>query len=151
VSMKNRHLLSHNGRNQFGDPGEGAMPRYVPSPEEEAQNEAQREEHRQRNNEFLNKHQGWWLAKFVNAKTMKAVWSIAFPHGRPSYSTFCKECKEFSSLEEYLCYLLLSQKRLFLSASGFSREEVAIEMKTFKKCGRYPVSYGSSQRTFGSI
>jgi len=151
MSMKNRYLLSRNGRNQFGDPGEGVMPRYLPSPEEEAQNEDLREEHRQRNNQFLNKHRDWWLAKFANAKTMKAAWSIACHHGRPSYSTFCKECKEFSSLEEYLCYLLLSQKRRILYASGFSREEVASEMKEFKECGRYLVSYGSSQRTFGSI
>jgi hypothetical protein len=148
MSMKTRYLLSRSGRNQFGDRGDDPLPKYVPSPETMARDALMRAEHRKLNERFLQRHKEQWLAIFKDKKTMKSAWSVAFPHGRPSYSTFCKECKEFASLEEYLCYLLLSRKRHFLLSLGFSKEDVTSDLKAFEHCGNYFVTYGKSPRLF---
>ncbi len=148
MSMKTRYLLSRSGRNQFGDRGDDRLPEYVRRPEALAQSELMRATHRKLNEQFLLKHREQWLAKFKDKKTMKSAWSVAFPRSHPSYSTFCKECREFASLEEYLCYLLLSRKRYFLLSLGYSKEDATTELKVFKECGNYGVTYGKSPRMF---
>lgn len=148
MSMKTSYLLTRSGRNQFGDSGDVALPRYVPSPEALAQDELMRKVHVMKNDEFLLRHKEQWLARFKDKKTLKSAWEVAFPEGKPSYSKFCMECKEFSSLEEYLCYLLLSRKRRSLLVMGFSKEEITSELNAFKECGNYFVTYGKSHRTF---
>lgn len=150
VSMKNRYLLSHGGRDQFGNPGD-PRPQYEQTPEARAHDELMRKQHREQNKRFLRRHRGWWLNKFAYAKTKKAMWEIAFPHKQSSYSTFCKECKEYASTDHYLCFLLLSNKNLFLSQNGFSREEIEDELSHFKNFGRYHVTFGTGKRMFGSI
>jgi hypothetical protein len=150
MSMKNDFLLFRSGRNQFGDSGENVLPRYTPSPEVSARDELLREEHRRLNEQFLLRHRERWLSMFTGKKTLKSAWGFAFPHGRPSYSTFCKECREFDTTEEYFCFLLISHKRWGLRIMGFTEEEMDSELKVFEECGRHFVSYGKSSRTFSS-
>lgn len=150
MSMKNRYLLHRSGRNQFGDPGEGPLPRYEQSPEDKARDERLRARHIELNNVFVSKHGDTWLAMF-SGLSQKDAWEKLYLHGRPALSTFRTHSREFETFQEFLLFLLLSSKKSSLTLLGYSKVAIEEMLLEFSECGRYYVSYGKSQRTFGSI
>lgn len=106
--------------------------------------------HRDLNDAFVSKHGASWLAQFKGLSQTE-TWKLVFPRGRPALSTFRSPAREFASFEEFVLFLLLSNKRRSLSALGYSTAEISSTMAQFAECGRYFVSYGKSSRTFCSI
>ena len=150
MSMKTRYLLHRSGRNQFGDPGEGPLPVYKPSAKESARDERLRTLHSKLNEAFVAKHGNVWLNMF-SGLSHKDVWGKLYPHGRPALSTFRLHAREFSTFQEYLFFLLLSNKKLSLKLLGYPKETIEEMLTEFDECGRYFVSYGKNKRTFGTI
>ena len=150
MSMKTRYLLHRSGRNQFGDPGEGPLPPYEPSPEVTAQDDRLRARHVELNNAFVSKYGDAWLATFTGL-SQKDTWTKLYPYARPALSTFRAHAREFASFQEFLLFLLLSNKRSSLALLGYSKAAISEALSGFAECGRYYVSYGKSQRTFGTL
>lgn len=148
--MKNTYLLHRSGRNQFGDPGDSELPRYEPSPEQRALDEQLRVRHLELNDAFVVKHGETWRSLF-SGLSKKDTWQKLYPRGGPALSTFRANSREFSTFEEFLNFLLLSNKRWSLSILGYSKSVIEEILSEFKECGRYYVSYGKSNRMFGSI
>jgi hypothetical protein len=92
--------------------------------------------HRTLNDAFIAKQGVSWLAQF---------------DGRPALSTFRSQAREFASFEEFLLFLLLSNKKRALCTLGHSKAEIHHTMVPFADCGRYLVSHGKSRRTFCSM
>ena len=150
MSMKNRYLLHRSGRNQFGDPGDGPLPCYEPSPEAKARDEKLRARHIELNDVFVSKHGATWLAMF-SGLSRKDAWEKLYPYGRPALSTFRVHARGFATFQAFLLFLLLSNKRSSLALLGYPKAAIEEMLSEFGECGRYYVSYGKSQRTFGSI
>jgi hypothetical protein len=150
VSAKTRYLLNRSGRNEFGDPCAPPLPRYKPTAEQLKRDDKLIARHRALNEAFVAKHGPAWLARFEKLPQADA-WKRIYPHGRPALSTFRSRAREFASFEEFLLFVLLSEKKRSLSALGYSSAQMRSEMAQFADCGRYFVSYGNSRRTFCSV
>jgi hypothetical protein len=150
MSLKNRYLLHRSGRNQFGDPGQPQLPRYKASPTERKRDNHLIARHRARNRAFVAKYGVSWLALF-DGLSREAAWKQIYPHGRPALSTFRSRAREFASFNDFLVFVLVSQKRAALRTLGHSAAAIDKAMAPFSECGRYFVTYGQSRRTFCSI
>jgi hypothetical protein len=149
MSLKTHYLLHRSGRNQFGDPGDGPMPRYVPSPQSVARDEKLIALHHSLNDQFANTHRAAWLA-LVAVASKKDAWLRLHPRGRPSLSWFYAQARACGSFEDFLVWWLVSRKAEALRMLGFTPEAIADQLKPFKDCGRYQVCFGSNRERFGT-
>jgi hypothetical protein len=145
MSIKNRVLLHRSGRNQFGDSGEAVYESYVPSPELQANHDAEKQRHIELNEEFINRHGFEWI-NIMRSRSKKQVFESLKQFGRPSDSALYSYVRECASFEEFLHHWLLSNKRRGLHMLGKSKEEIEVVMAPFKECGGWVVTYGKSSR-----
>lgn len=146
MSRSTDQLLWRNGRNQFGDPGEG---RARPVTVRTATDDAMWALHAELNDQLVERFGAQWLARYAG-KARRQVWED-FRRGhweRYALSTFSKMVKEFNSYDSFLLYWLLTDKRFGLTLLDVPGPEIDAEMAKYEECGRYMVSYGGSHRKF---
>lgn len=150
MSMKTHRLLHRSGRNQFGDPGEPALPPYQPSQESLAHDKKMVALHIALNEQFVGTHRVQWLGLFAGI-AKKDVWQRLSPHVRPSLSTFYAWARDSASFEEFLLWWLLRNKAQALRIMGYTPQAIREQLAPFVECGRYCVRYGKSKRMFATI
>ena len=149
--MKNNYLLHRSGRNQYGIKNDVPQPNYSPSKEVIEKSNDMQALHIKLNEEFIEKYNAQWSLLFEGMTTKKEIWSYLYPHKKPSQSTFNKKSRDFSSLDNYLNYLLVQNKTWSLIKLGYDINEIQVILKDFKECGRYMVKYKSGSSFATSI
>lgn len=134
----------------MGDSGQPSLAPYVPSAKEKARDRKMRSLHKALNTAFVKEHGNAWLAAF-DGLAKREAWAKLYPHCRSALSTFLTHGREFASFEDYLLFLLVSNKRKSLALLGHSKADIDAAMSKFAECGHYYVSWGKSRRTFGSL
>ncbi len=140
MSTKNTVLLHRSGRDQFGNKGSAPLPNYVPSENDVKRTNEMRALHIHLNEQFIAEYGKQWIAQYEGMKK-KEIWSLLYPHGRPSLNTFYSHSGKYESLEDYLNYLLVQNKYWSLSKLGYDRDHIKKRLIQFQDCGRYMVSY----------
>ena len=148
MSMKNRVLLQRGGRDQFGNRGDSDFIRYEPSEAQKTIDVDLAKEHKRLNELFVNSYNQDWQELFQGFSKNK-IWSMLCPYGRPALSTFYSSIREHETLNSFLAYWLVANKRASMKILGLSEECISLELSKYKECGRYYVKYGEG-RIFGT-
>lgn len=146
MSRATDFLLSRNGRDQYGNAGDGSRAsEAVRGPRTDGMWAV----HRALHDQLVERYGDAWLARYAGQSRQK-VWED-LRRGQSSFcslSTFHKMVKEFDSYERFLLYWLVSDKRFALTLLDVPVANIDAEMEKYRECGGYMVSYGGSDRIF---
>lgn len=150
MSLKTSRLLHRSGRNQFGDPGDPPLPPYRQSAESLSRDSQMIALHRDLNEKFAQAHGPKWLALFSDMSKAE-VWRKLCPYGKPALGTFSLMTRKCANFEQFLLWWLVCNKSEALRLLGHEEEFIREQLRAFSECGRYYVTVGACERTFGTV
>ena len=152
MSIKNSFLLRKSGRDQFDITERPSRDFEGKAVQYSSYDIAMVDKHYKLNEEFVIKYKEQWLRIFADLNR-KEVWNLIHPLGTISLGTFYRHVLIHDTLDDFLCYQLVRNKRKALALLGFEETEIMQQLRAFKDCGRYFVTFGkgSSFGTFVSV
>lgn len=146
MSRATDFLLSRNGRDQFGNPGNSAL---RPAVSRTAHDDAMWALHASLHEQLVEHFGAAWLTRHAGKSRREVLADLTRGHDSVcALSTFNKMVREFESYDAFLPYWLLTDKRYSLTLLDVPVAEIDAEMAKYDECGRFMVSYGGSSRIF---
>lgn len=127
MSRATNHLLRRNGRDQYGNKGNG-LESYALSKSKEEE-EIWKIRCKEADDHLYIKYSADWITMF-DGLNKKELWSKLCPHGKPSLQTFYKQCSGRDSYNDLLRYLFLSNKYRALRILGVSFKDSREHLKS---------------------